>query len=106
MFGRQKLEERILTEYTLIWNQGVQKNTIDNRKRGIQGKGKLEKEIIWLRARKIQDTIKPQKVRNNPKTGNEEIQEKQNLYKKSWIKCEESDRINTESGNLDEQNLF
>lgn len=106
MFRRQKLEERILTEHTLIWNQRVQKNTVDNRKRGTQGKGELEKEIIQLRAREIQDTIKAQKARNNPKRSNEEIQEKQNLYKKSWIKCEKSDRINTESGLIDEQNLF
>ena len=33
---------------------------------------------------------------------NKEIQEKQNLYKKSGIKCEKSDRINTESGLIDE----
>lgn len=53
-------------------------NTIENI--GLQKKRKSEKEKVWLRARKIEDTIK---VKINQKGATKKCQEKQKLYKKS-----------------------
>ena len=78
----------------------LRKNAIQNIG-GLQEKGQSAKAMIWLRARKIKDTIKAQNARNKSKRSSKEIpgktkavQEVHGSNMKKWFKLTQEVGLN------------